>query len=118
MPQRLADALTPSDSGRRKCAELSRAHRRQIADAVQRHVVIPAALANFSHAEAAAGGVDVAAIRPKTMESALIPRLWFIGEALDVTGLLGGYNLHWAWASAAAAARQGRKPPYLCCRCP
>lgn len=105
MPQRLADALTPSDSGRRKCAELSRAHRRQIADAVQRHVVIPAALANFSHAEAAAGGVDVAAIRPKTMESALIPRLWFIGEALDVTGLLGGYNLHWAWASAAAAAR-------------
>ena len=105
MPQRLADALTPSDFGRRKCAELSRAHRRQIADAVQRHVVVPTALANFSHAEAAVGGVDVATVRPKTMESALVPRLWFIGEALDVTGLLGGYNLHWAWASAAAAAR-------------
>ncbi len=105
MPQRLADALTPPGPGRRKCAELSRAHRRQIADAIQRNLVVPAALADFSRAEAAAGGVDVAHVRPKTMESALVPHLWFIGEALDVTGLLGGYNLHWAWASAAAAAR-------------
>ncbi len=105
MPQRLADALTPPGPGRRKCAELSRAHRRQIADAVQRHEVVPTGVADFSRAEAASGGIDVARIHPKNMESALVPRLWCIGEALDVTGLLGGYNLHWAWASAAAAAR-------------
>lgn len=105
MPQRLAHALTPPAFGRRNCAELSRAHRRQIAAAVQRHTVIPAALAGFSRAEAAAGGVGTAHVQPKTMESALVPRLWFMGEALDVTGLLGGYNLHWAWASAIAAAR-------------
>lgn len=105
MPQRLAQALTPRDLCRRNCAELSRTHRRRIAAAIQRRTVIPAALAGFPRAEAAAGGVGLAHINPKTMESALVPRLWFMGEALDVTGLLGGYNLHWAWASALAAAR-------------
>lgn len=109
VPQRLADALVPFDFARRKCAELSRAQRRQIADNVQRNCIVPRCLADFSHAEAAAGGIDVTHVQPKTMESSLVPRLWFIGEALDVTGLLGGYNLHWAWASAVAAARHMEK---------
>ena len=54
-------------------------------------------------AEAAAGGVDVREVDPKTLQSRIMPGLFFCGEALDITGQLGGYNLHWAWASGFAA---------------
>jgi predicted Rossmann fold flavoprotein len=57
-------------------------------------------LDGFDKAEVTRGGVCVDDIFPKTMESRKCPGLYFIGEALDVTGMLGGYNLHWAWASA------------------
>lgn len=57
-------------------------------------------LDGFDKAEVTRGGVSVDEIFPKTMESKKCPGLYFIGEALDVTGMLGGYNLHWAWASA------------------
>ena len=60
-----------------------------------------AQLDGFDKAEVTRGGVSVDEIFPKTMESKKCPGLYFIGEALDVTGMLGGYNLHWAWASAA-----------------
>ena len=59
-----------------------------------------AQLDGFDKAEVTRGGVSVDEIFPKTMESKKCPGLYFIGEALDVTGMLGGYNLHWAWASA------------------
>lgn len=58
--------------------------------------------AGFSRAEVTAGGVDVTQISSATMESKLCPHLFFIGEVLDITGRLGGFNLHWAWASANA----------------
>jgi predicted Rossmann fold flavoprotein len=57
-------------------------------------------LDGFDKAEVTRGGVCVDDIFPKTMESRKCAGLYFIGEALDVTGMLGGYNLHWAWASA------------------
>jgi len=57
-------------------------------------------LDGFDKAEVTRGGVSVDEVFPKTMESKKCPGLYFIGEALDVTGMLGGYNLHWAWASA------------------
>ena len=57
-------------------------------------------LDGFDKAEVTRGGISVDDIFPKTMETRKCPGLYFIGEALDVTGMLGGYNLHWAWASA------------------
>ncbi len=65
----------------------------------------PISTAGYTRAEVTAGGVDTAQFCPHTLECKTLPGLFYIGEALDVTGRLGGYNLHWAWASAAAAAR-------------
>lgn len=104
-PQRLMDALIPADLADRKCAELSRSQRRTLAAALHEHRCHPLRVAGLKRAEVCAGGVSMAEVQPRTLESTLRPRLWFMGEVLDVTGLLGGYNLHWAWASALAAAR-------------
>lgn len=59
----------------------------------------------FSHAEVTRGGIDTCQLNPKTLQVKTVANLYFIGEAVDVTGRLGGYNLHWAWASAMAAAK-------------
>lgn len=66
---------------------------------------IPAGVAGYAKAEVTLGGVDVSAVSSKTMEVQENPGLFFTGEALDVTGRLGGYNLQWAWASGFAAGR-------------
>jgi predicted flavoprotein YhiN len=57
----------------------------------------------FAKAEVTVGGVDTAELDARTMESRRVPGLYFIGEVVDVTGWLGGYNFQWAWASAVAA---------------
>lgn len=67
--------------------------------------LIPKSRGGYDKAEVTLGGVRTNEINPKTMESNLVPGLYFIGEVLDVTGLLGGYNLHWAWASGTSAGR-------------
>jgi predicted flavoprotein YhiN len=59
----------------------------------------------YAKAEVTAGGVDTAALDAKTMQSRKVPGLYFIGEVVDVTGWLGGYNFQWAWASGASAGR-------------
>lgn len=64
----------------------------------------PAGTEGYRVAEVTLGGVDTKDVSSKTMESQLVPKLYFIGEVLDVTGWLGGYNFQWAWASAAACA--------------
>lgn len=64
--------------------------------------IVPVSRDSFEHAEVTFGGVDTAEISSKTMESMLVKGLYFTGEVLDVTGQLGGYNLHWAWGSGAA----------------
>ncbi|MBD8895134.1 aminoacetone oxidase family FAD-binding enzyme [Desulfovibrio desulfuricans] len=106
LPQRLVDTLLPEETARRKVAELSRAARVAIVEAVQRHAVTPQATAGLKKAEACSGGVNTDEVDPKTMRSLLQKNLFVVGELLDVTGLLGGYNLHWAWASGMAAARE------------
>jgi predicted Rossmann fold flavoprotein len=68
-------------------------------------VLVPADTEGYEKAEVTAGGVDTAELSSKTMESRKVPGLFFIGEVVDVTGHLGGFNFQWAWASAAAAAR-------------
>lgn len=105
LPQRLADALLPEHSARRKIAELSRAARREIQDGVQARAILPNGTAGFKKAEVCAGGVDTREINPHGMASLRCANLHIIGELLDVTGQLGGYNLHWAWASGMAAGR-------------
>jgi hypothetical protein len=57
----------------------------------------------FAKAEVTVGGVDTAELDARTMESKRVPGMYFIGEVVDVTGWLGGYNFQWAWASAVAA---------------
>ena len=105
LPERLLAALLDPTLVRRRVAELSRKQRTAIADAIHKHGVIPVRTEGLAKAEAAAGGVDVAEIDPTTMQSRLIPGLFFCGEILDITGKLGGYNLHWAWASGALAGQ-------------
>jgi predicted Rossmann fold flavoprotein len=67
--------------------------------------MIPAGSEGYAKAEVTAGGVDTAELDAKTMQSRKIPGLYFIGEVVDVTGWLGGYNFQWAWASGASAGR-------------
>jgi predicted Rossmann fold flavoprotein len=68
-------------------------------------VLVPADTEGYEKAEVTAGGVDTAELSSKTMESRKVLGLFFIGEVVDVTGHLGGFNFQWAWASAAAAGR-------------
>lgn len=67
--------------------------------------VTPAGTEGYAKAEVTAGGVDTAELDAKTMESRKVPGLYFIGEVVDVTGWLGGYNFQWAWASGASSGR-------------
>ena len=67
--------------------------------------ITPAGTEGFAKAEVTAGGVDTAELDARTMQSRKIPGLYFIGEVVDVTGWLGGYNFQWAWASGQAAGR-------------
>ena len=105
LPQRLLDAVLPPELASRKAAELSRAQRREIASALHALTVTPTGTEGLGKAEACSGGVDTAEVEPSTMQSRLVPGLFIIGELLDVTGRLGGYNLHWAWASGLLAGR-------------
>src|SRR5205085_7049122 len=63
----------------------------------------PAGTEGYPKAEVTLGGVDTAELSSRTMESRRVPGLFFIGEVVDVTGWLGGYNFQWAWASGHAA---------------
>jgi predicted Rossmann fold flavoprotein len=65
--------------------------------------ITPAGTEGYAKAEVTAGGVDTAELDAKTMQSRKVPGLYFIGEVVDVTGWLGGYNFQWAWASGASA---------------
>jgi predicted Rossmann fold flavoprotein len=67
--------------------------------------VTPAGTEGYAKAEVTAGGVDTAELDARTMQSRKVPGLYFIGEVVDVTGWLGGYNFQWAWASGVSAGR-------------
>ncbi len=73
--------------------------------ALHRWTLYPAGTEGYEKAEVTAGGVDTAELSARTMESRRVPGLYFIGEVVDVTGHLGGFNFQWAWASGAAAGR-------------
>ena len=81
-------------------AQMKKSEVEEVAAAFNRQKMVISQVDGYDRAEVTRGGVSVDEIFPKTMESRNCPGLYFIGEALDVTGMLGGYNLHWAWASA------------------
>jgi len=72
---------------------------------LHRWALHPAGTEGFEKAEVTAGGVDTDDLQARTMEARAVPGLFFIGEAVDVTGQLGGFNFQWAWASGVAAGR-------------
>jgi predicted Rossmann fold flavoprotein len=78
-------------------------------DALERQIhqwtIMPTGTEGYEKAEVTAGGVDTDELSAKTMESHAVPGLYFIGEVVDVTGHLGGYNFQWAWASAYSAGQ-------------
>jgi predicted Rossmann fold flavoprotein len=103
LPERLALALLPPALAQRRAAELSRKDRTALGAAVHAQPLIPTRTEGMAHAEAAAGGLDTREFDPRSMQSRIVPGLFCCGEMLDITGRLGGYNLHWAWASGTAA---------------
>lgn len=88
-------------------AEVSNEGLSALADRLQNWSVRPTQTEGYRTAEVTVGGVCTSGLSQKTMESKTVDRLFFIGECVDVTGWLGGYNFQWAWASAAAAAGEG-----------
>jgi predicted Rossmann fold flavoprotein len=76
-----------------------------IAEQLQAWQLVPAGTEGYRTAEVTLGGLDTREVSSKTMESLKAPGLYFIGEVLDVSGHLGGFNFQWAWASAYAAAQ-------------
>ncbi|PKN09980.1 MAG: aminoacetone oxidase family FAD-binding enzyme [Deltaproteobacteria bacterium HGW-Deltaproteobacteria-8] len=111
LPRRLAEALLAklppelAAAADRKCAELSKAQMEALALVVHAWQMTPSGTLGMSRAEAASGGLDTRLFSPKTFECRKLPGLFAIGEALDVAGELGGYNLHWAWASGFCAGQ-------------
>ena len=103
LPSRLVKALLPESLFGRKTAELSRQERNLLSDTLHAHKVCPLPF-SFKRAEACRGGVSTDEVCPYSMRSYKQQGLCFIGEVLDVCGQLGGYNLHWAWASAFSCA--------------
>lgn len=84
---------------------ISDAQLEHIATQLHAFTVKPSGTEGYRTAEVTLGGVDTTEISSKTMESKKQKGLYFIGEVLDVTGHLGGYNFQWAWSSAQAAAQ-------------
>jgi predicted Rossmann fold flavoprotein len=104
LPQRLADAwLQRLDlPAARPMAEQRDRDLARLADSLARWELLPSGSEGWRKAEVTAGGVDTRELDSRTMESRRVPGLHFIGEVVDVTGWLGGYNFQWAWASAYA----------------
>jgi predicted Rossmann fold flavoprotein len=101
LPHRLADrwldSHTPTSWTNAALADLEKQ--------IHSWAIVPAGTEGYDKAEVTAGGVDTEELSAKTMECRKIPGLYFIGEVVDVTGHLGGFNFQWAWASGAAAGR-------------
>nr|WP_319391006.1 NAD(P)/FAD-dependent oxidoreductase [uncultured Cohaesibacter sp.] len=105
LPKRLARAIIEREGIKGHIAEQGDKLLRKLDEAVHRWQVIPVGTEGYRTAEVTLGGVDTKALSSKTMQANDVPGLYFIGEVVDVTGQLGGYNFQWAWASGAAAGR-------------
>ena len=105
LPQRLADAWVKAhapENGAKAIANWTRAELGHVAALLKAWRLLPSGTLGYKKAEVTLGGVDTKALSQQTMEVRKVPGLHFIGEVVDVTGWLGGYNFQWAWASSAA----------------
>ena len=105
LPKRLAQIVADGIAGPARLADFSDKLLMQAASAVQRWRVRPNGTEGFRTAEVTLGGVDTAELSSKTFVARSVPGLYFIGEVVDVTGHLGGFNFQWAWSSGVAAGR-------------
>lgn len=103
LPRRLAGFLAEQGAFKGAMADHSDRALQAIADAVQQWNIRPAGSEGYRTAEVTLGGVNTSELDSKSMASRHVPELYFIGECVDVTGWLGGYNFQWAWASGHAA---------------
>ncbi|MBI1841229.1 MAG: NAD(P)/FAD-dependent oxidoreductase [Verrucomicrobia bacterium] len=106
MPQRVAEAWCRRQFPSRPMSRLSHAEIREAGERLNEWRIQPAGDEGYPKAEVTVGGVDTAELSSKTLESWRVPGLYFIGEVVDVTGWLGGYNFQWAWASGHAAGQR------------
>ncbi len=112
LPRRLAQAWIAASgpqggaalTGQERLAETGNAVLRSLGDRLNRWEVAPAGSEGYRKAEVTVGGIATGELDSRTLQSHRVPGLFCIGEAVDVTGWLGGYNFQWAWASAYAAA--------------
>ncbi len=102
VPQRLADAWASAHAPQKEIAQWTRAELDSVAAQLKSWSLKPSGTLGYKKAEVTLGGVDTKALSQQTMEARSVHGLHFIGEVVDVTGWLGGYNFQWAWASAAA----------------
>jgi predicted Rossmann fold flavoprotein len=103
LPQRLAQALTMNYFTSATMASFTDKYLKTVADHLKNWQLKPSGTEGYAKAEVTLGGVDTNALSSKTMEAKDTPGLYIIGEAVDVTGWLGGYNFQWAWSSGWAA---------------
>jgi predicted Rossmann fold flavoprotein len=105
VPKRLAMVICEETTIQGRVADLSDKKLQQISDHIQAWRVKPNGSEGYRTAEVTLGGIDTNALSSQTMAVNKQPGLYFVGEVVDVTGHLGGYNFQWAWASAYAAAQ-------------
>jgi predicted Rossmann fold flavoprotein len=105
LPKRLAQLVAETEKGPANLADYSDKRLRTIDEAVNRWRFKPAGSEGYRTAEVTLGGVDTRELDSRTMEAKAVPGLYFIGEVVDVTGWLGGYNFQWAWSSGWCAGQ-------------
>ncbi|MBB3313061.1 hypothetical protein FHT78_004849 [Rhizobium sp. BK196] len=103
LPKRLAQYIVEREAVSGNMADLSDKLLTKLADSVQNWSVRPSGSEGYRTAEVTLGGIDTVALDSRSMQAKAVPGLYFIGECVDVTGWLGGYNFQWAWASGFAA---------------
>lgn len=105
LPERLARQIEEAQGAVLPMAELSGAALDRVASGLQDWRLVPVGSEGYRTAEVTLGGVDTRALDGRTMAAKAVPGLYFIGEVVDVTGWLGGYNFQWAWSSGWAAGQ-------------
>ena len=104
-PKRFAEVFCAHYLNNKPINQYTPGQREQIAHLVHHWVLIPQKSEGYAKAEITSGGIDTRELSSKTMETKRIPGLYFIGEVVDVTGHLGGFNFQWAWASGFCAGQ-------------
>ncbi|MDB5760392.1 MAG: aminoacetone oxidase family FAD-binding enzyme, partial [Burkholderia sp.] len=107
LPARLAEGLLSANGfdASARPADMQDKQLRRLGDTINRWTIAPNGSEGYRKAEVTRGGVDTRALSQQSMMVNKVPGLYFIGEAVDVTGWLGGYNFQWAWASGVAAGK-------------